>query len=71
MNPLNTVLILDTAAASSALDEIRLRFRRREVMFFWKSGHFSTHTCRRRDMIRLLLNRRASYGSWANRYVLG
>lgn len=69
MNPLNTVLILDTTEASGALKEIRLRFRNRSVTLAWKSGHWSTHTVRRRDMLRLL-NPRLSFGTWANRYVL-
>jgi len=68
-NPLNTVIIWDNVP-STACSELRLRFRKRSITIAWRSGHFSTHTCRRRDMLRLL-NPQQSVGQWINRYVLG
>jgi hypothetical protein len=69
-NLLNTVLIIDTSEHSDALNEIRLRPRKRSVTLAWKSGHYSTHTVARRDMFRLI-DRRLTFGTWANRFVLG
>jgi hypothetical protein len=68
-NPLNTVIIWQDVP-SSACSEMRLRPRKRSVTIEWRSGHFSTHTVRRRDMLRLL-NPQQSVGQWINRYVLG
>ena len=54
---------------SSAVRSMRIRPRRRSVSIEWQSGHYSTHTVRRRDMLRLL-DRRQSVGAWANRFAL-
>jgi hypothetical protein len=67
-NPLNTVIIWQNVP-SSAVAELRLRPRKRNVTIEWRSGHFSTHTVRRRDMLRLLTG--SSVGQWVNRYALG
>ena len=70
-NPLKTVLIIDTAQASDAINELRLRPWKRSITVAWKSGHYSTHrNVRRRDMLRLL-DPRQRFGQWVNRYVLG
>ena len=69
-NPLNTALIISTPQ-SSASEEIRLYPFRRHAMVFWLSGHYSAHTVRRRDMLRLLLDLNQSAGTWINTYVLG
>ena len=50
---LNTAIILDTD--STATEQIRLYPFRRQCMVFWQSGHYSNHTVRRRDMLRLLV----------------
>jgi len=34
----------------------------------WHSGSVSAHHCRRRDMVRLLINRGGSLGQWINRH---
>ena len=39
-------------------------------MVFWQSGHYSAHTVRRRDMLRLLLNPKQSAGAWINDFAL-
>ncbi len=66
---LNTCLIVATPQ-SSATEEIRLYPFRRQCMLFWQSGHYSNHTVRRRDMLRLLVNLKQSAGEWVNRYAL-
>ena len=66
-NPLNTVIIWQTP--SSACSELRVRPRRRTITVEWRSGHYSTHTVRRRDMLRLL-NPQQSIGQWINRFAL-
>ena len=68
-SPLNTVIIWQDVP-STACSELRLRFRKRNITVFWRSGHLSTHTVRRRDMLRLL-NPQQSVGQWLNRYALG
>ena len=67
-NLLNTNLVISTPQ-SSASEEIRLYPLRRHAMVFWQSGHYSAHTVRRRDMLRLL-DRRQSVGQWVNRFAL-
>ena len=42
-NPLYTVIIWQDVP-SSACSELRLRFRKRNITVFWRSGHLSTHT---------------------------
>ena len=69
-NPLKTTLIISTPQ-SSASEEIRLNPFRRDAIIFWQSGHYSNHTVRRRDMLRLLLDLNQSAGTWINTYVLG
>lgn len=66
---LNTCLIVATPQ-SSATEEIRLYPFRRQCMLFWQSGHYSNHTVRRRDMLRLLVDLKQSAGAWVNRYAL-
>ena len=67
-NPLNTVIIWQHVP-SSAVSELRLRPRRRTITVEWRSGHYSTHAVRRRDMLRLL-DPRQSVGQWVNRFAL-
>ena len=62
--------IIVATPQSSATAEIRLYPLRREAMIFWQNGHYSNHTCRRRDMIRLLADLKQSAGVWVNRYCL-
>ena len=65
---MNPVIVLDTD--STATEQIRLYPLTRQCMVFWHSGHYSTHTVRRRDMVRLLLNLKQSAGTWVNNYAL-
>ena len=67
---MQTPCLIVATPQSSATEEIHLLPLRREVMVFWQSHHYSTHTVRRRDMLRLLLNLRQSAGEWVNRYAL-
>ena len=66
---LNPVIVLDTD--STATEQIRLYPVTRQCMVFWQSRHYSTHSVRRRDMLRLLLNLKQSAGQWVNKYALG
>ena len=54
---------------STAVRSMRIRPRRRTITVEWRSGHYSTHTVRRRDMLRLL-DPRQSVGQWVNRFAL-
>ena len=65
---LNPVIVLDTD--SIATEQIRLYPLTRQCMVFWHSRHYSTHSVRRRDMLRLLLNLKQSAGQWVNKYAL-
>ena len=69
MAMLNPVIVLDTD--STATEQIRLYPVTRQCMVFWQSRHYSTHSVRRRDMLRLLLNLKQSAGQWVNKYALG
>ena len=69
-NLLNTNLVISTPQ-SSASEEIRLFPFRRRVKILWQSVHYTRHTVRRRDMLRLLLDLNQSAGTWINTYVLG
>ena len=66
---INPVIIIATPQ-SSATEEIRLYPMTRQCMVFWQSPHYSNHSVRRRDMLRLLLNLKQSAGQWVNRYAL-
>ncbi len=66
---LNTCLIIATPQPSPS-EQSRLYPLRRRAMVFWQSGHYSAHTVRRRDMLRLLLNLKQSAGAWINDYAL-
>ena len=65
----DTCLVIATPQ-SSATEQIRLYPLRREVMVFWQSGSYSNHTCRRRDMLALLMDLKQSAGAWVNRCCL-
>ena len=69
MSMINPVIVLDTD--STATEQIWLYPVTRQCMVFWHSRHYSTHSVRRRDMLRLLLNLKQSAGQWVNRYALG
>jgi len=60
-------IILETDSTATA--EIRLFPLRRRAMIFWHSGSISSHTVRRRDMVRLLADLKQSAGQWVNRYA--
>ena len=66
---INPVIVLDTD--STATEQIWLYPVTRQCMVSWHSRHYSTHSVRRRDMLRLLLNLKQSAGQWVNRYALG
>ena len=68
-NILDTCIIVATPQ-SSATEEIHLFPLRRQAMIFWQSCDYSTHSVRRRDMVRLLMDLRQSAGQWVNRYAL-
>jgi hypothetical protein len=64
----NPCIIISTPQ-SSATEQIRFYPMSRQCMLFWQSGHYSNHTVRRRDMLRLLLDLKQSAGAWVNRYA--
>ena len=42
----------------------------RTAIVQWHSGSISAHGCRRRDMVRLMIDRQGSMGQWVNRTLL-
>ena len=55
---------------STACKRVILSPLTRTAIVQWHSGSISGHTCRRRDMVRLLVNRQGSVGQWVNRTLL-
>jgi hypothetical protein len=55
---------------STACQAVILSPLTRTAIVKWQSGSISAHPCRRRDMVRLLIDRQGSVGQWANRTLL-
>ena len=55
---------------STACEIVILSPLTRTAIVKWHSGSVSGHFCRRRDMVRLLIDRQGSVGQWVNRTLL-
>jgi hypothetical protein len=55
---------------STACERVILSPITRAAIVQWHSGSVSAHPCRRRDMVRLLIDRGGSLGQWVNRTLL-
>ena len=69
INNLPVFIAVDGAERSTACERIILSPLTRSAIIQWRSGSVSSHACRRRDMLRLLLTD-CSMGQWANRHCL-
>lgn len=63
-------VFINVQRPSTACQRVILSPLTRTAIVQWHSGSVSAHGCRRRDMLRLLINRDASMGQWANRTLL-
>jgi len=63
-------VFINVQRPSSACERVILSPLTRRAIVQWHSGSVSAHDCRRRDMLRLLVNPGASLGQWANRTLL-
>jgi len=63
-------VFINVQRPSSACERVILSPLTRRAIVQWHSGSVSAHDCRRRDMLRLLVNRQGSMGQWINRTLL-
>jgi hypothetical protein len=63
-------VFINVQRPSSACERVILSPLTRSAIVQWHSGSVSGHACRRRDMVRLLVNRQGSVGQWVNRTLL-
>ena len=66
----NLPVFINVQRPSSACERVILSPLTRRAVVQWHSGSVSAHDCRRRDMLRLLVNRGGSLGQWVNRTLL-
>jgi hypothetical protein len=66
----NLPVFINVQRPSSACERVILSPLTRRAVVQWHSGSVSAHDCRRRDMVRLLVNRGGSLGQWVNRTLL-
>ena len=66
----NLPVFINVQRPSSACERVILSPLTRRAVVQWHSGSVSAHDCRRRDMVRLLVNRQGSMGQWVNRHCL-
>jgi hypothetical protein len=66
----NLPVFINVQRPSSACERVILSPLTRRAVVKWHSGSVSAHDCRRRDMVRLLVNRGGSLGQWVNRTLL-
>ena len=64
----NLPVFINVQRPSSACERVILSPLTRRAVVQWHSGSVSAHDCRRRDMVRLLVNRQGSMGQWVNRH---
>jgi hypothetical protein len=62
-------VFINVARPSSACQNVILSPLTRTAIVKWHNGSISSHPCRRRDMVQLLVPG-ASLGQWANRTLL-
>jgi len=63
-------VFINVQRPSSACERVILSPLTRRAIVQWHSGSVTAHDCRRRDMLRLLVNRQGSMGQWINRTLL-
>ena len=63
-------VFINVQRPSTACERVILSPLTRRAIVQWHSGSVSAHDCRRRDMVRLMLNRQGSMGQWVNRTLL-
>jgi len=63
-------VFINVQRPSSACERVILSPLTRRAIVQWHSGSVSAHDCRKRDMLRLLVNRQGSMGQWINRTLL-
>ena len=63
-------VFFNVARPSTACSNVILSPLTRTAIVKWHSGSVSAHACRRRDMVRLMVNRQGSVGQWVNRTLL-
>jgi len=63
-------VFINVQRPSSACQRVILSPLTTTAIVQWHSGSVSAHHCRRRDMVRLLMNRQGSMGQWVNRTLL-
>ena len=61
-------VFINVQRPSSACEFVILSPLTGRAIVKWHSGSISAHDCRRRDMLRLMLNQNASLGQWVNRH---
>jgi hypothetical protein len=66
----NLPVFINVQRPSSACERVILSPLTRRAVVQWHSGSVSAHDCRRRDMVRLLVNPGGSLGQWVNRTLL-
>ena len=63
-------VFINVQRPSTACERVILSPLTRRAIVQWHSGSVSAHDCRRRDMVRLMINRQGSMGQWVNRTLL-
>ncbi len=63
-------VFINVQRPSSACQRVILSPLTRSAIVQWHSGSVSGHHCRRRDMLRLMIDRNGSMGQWVNRTLL-
>ena len=66
----NLPVFINVQRPSSACERVILSPLTRRAVVKWHYGSVSDHDCRRRDMVRLLVNRGGSLGQCVNRTLL-
>ena len=63
-------VFINVQRPSTACQRVILSPLTRTAIVQWHSGSISAHGCRRRDMVRLMIDRQGSMGQWVNRTLL-
>lgn len=63
-------VFINVQRPSTACQRVILSPLTRSAIVQWHSGSVSGHACRRRDMVRLMIDRNGSMGQWVNRTLL-
>jgi len=63
-------VFINVQRPSSACERVILSPLTGRAIVQWHSGSVTAHDCRRRDMLRLMVNPGASLGQWVNRTLL-